>query len=104
VDRGIATKDARTMITADSLRPHYRAFLRPDRVLLTGHSHQAWPDVARAAQLEAFDDAAAHVDHKWGKAFEAADDVRRAVATRIGCEPSEVALGASTHELVSRFL
>lgn len=87
-----------------SLRPHYRAFLRDDRVLLTGHSHQAWPDVARAAQLEAFDDAAAHVDHKWGKAFEAADAVRAAVASRIDCAPGEVALGASTHELVTRFL
>jgi kynureninase len=92
------------MIDPASLRPHYQAFLREGRVLLTGHSHQAWPDVARAAQLEAFDDAAAHVDHKWGKAFEAADDMRRAVAQRIACEPSEVALGASTHELVTRFL
>jgi selenocysteine lyase/cysteine desulfurase len=91
-------------IEARALRRQYSAFLREDRILLTGHSHQAWPDVARAAQLEAFDDAAAHVDHKWGKAFEAAEDVRRAVAVRIGCEPGEVALGASTHELVTRFL
>lgn len=86
------------------LRPHYARFLRPGRILLTGHSHQAWPDVAREAQLEAFDDAAAHVDHKWGAAFEAAEAVRRAVAVRIACEPGEVALGASTHELVARFL
>ena len=92
------------MIDPASLRAHYRAFLREGRLLLTGHSHQAWPDVARAAQLEAFDDAALHVDHKWGKAFEAADDVRRAVATRIACAPDEIALGASTHELVTRFL
>lgn len=87
-----------------SLRPHYSAFLRDGRILLTGHSHQAWPDVAREAQLEAFDDAALHVDHKWGKAFEAADAVRGAVASRIACGPDEVALGASTHELVTRFL
>ena len=87
-----------------SLRPHYGAFLRDGRILLTGHSHQAWPDVARAAQLEAFDDAAEHVDHKWGKAFEAADAVRAAVASRIACSPEEIALGASTHELVTRFL
>ncbi|MBN8610171.1 MAG: aminotransferase class V-fold PLP-dependent enzyme [Deltaproteobacteria bacterium] len=87
-----------------SLRPHYGAFLRDGRILLTGHSHQAWPDVARAAQLEAFDDAAEHVDHKWGKAFEAADAVRSAVASRIACSAEEVALGASTHELVARFL
>jgi selenocysteine lyase/cysteine desulfurase len=91
-------------IVLSALRKHYAAFLREGRFLLTGHSHQAWPDVARAAQLEAFDDAAQHVDHKWSKAFEAADDVRRAVATRIGCEPSEIALASSTHELVVRFL
>ena len=27
------------------------------RVLLTGHSHQAWPDVARDALAQCFDDA-----------------------------------------------
>lgn len=89
---------------ARALRPHYSAFLRDGRILLTGHSHQAWPDVAREAQLEAFDDAATHVDHKWDKAFEAAHAVRAAVASRIACMPDEVALGASTHELVTRFL
>ena len=86
------------------LRAHYTAFLREGRILLTGHSHQAWPDVARAAQLEAFDDAALHVDEKWGPALEAAEDVRRAVATRIQCTPAEVALASNTHELITRFL
>lgn len=86
------------------LRSHYTAFLREGRILLTGHSHQAWPDVAREAQLEAFDDAALHVDDKWGPALEAAEDVRRAVATRIQCLPEEVALASNTHELVTRFL
>lgn len=92
------------MVGPSALRPHYAAFLRPGRILLTGHSHQAWPDVARAAQIEAFDDAAAHVDDKWGPAFEAAEAVRGAVASRIGCTPGEIALAASTHELVTRFL
>lgn len=86
------------------LRAHYTAFLREGRILLTGHSHQAWPDVAREAQLEAFDDAALHVDEKWGPALEAAEDVRRAVATRIQSQPGEVALASNTHELVTRFL
>ena len=88
----------------DGLRTHYKAFLREGRILLTGHSHQAWPDVAREAQLEAFDDAALHVDEKWGPALDAAEDVRKAVATRIGCAPGEVALASNTHELVTRFL
>ena len=86
------------------LRSHYTAFLREGRVLLTGHSHQAWPDVAREAQLEAFDVAALYVDQKWSHASEAAEDVRRAVASRIQCAAAEVALASNTHELVTRFL
>lgn len=87
-----------------ALAPHYRAFLRDDRILLTGHSHQAWPDVARDGMLRAFDDAAREVDDKWGPAFAAAEQVREAVARRIGARADEIALGASTHELVARFL
>lgn len=95
---------APAVIDPRALRPDYAAFLRPDRVLLTGHSHQAWPDVGRGAMLRAFDDAAELVDDKWERAFEAADHVRRAVASRIGAHEGEIALGASTHELVARFL
>jgi selenocysteine lyase/cysteine desulfurase len=87
-----------------ALRAHYTAFLRPGRVLLTGHSHQAWPDVAREGLLEAFEDAAGHVDDKWERAFAAADAVRDAVVARIGGRRDEVALGQNTHELVVRFL
>jgi selenocysteine lyase/cysteine desulfurase len=88
----------------ESLREHYQAFLRADRVLLTGHSHQAWPDRAREGLLEAFDVAAQHVDDKWARAQSVADEVRQGVAERIDARAEDVALGASTHELVSRFL
>ena len=40
-------------------RTHYTRFRVAERLLLTGHSHQAWPDVALEGQLEAFEDAAA---------------------------------------------
>lgn len=86
------------------LRPHYRRFLRDDRVLLTGHSHQAWPDVAAAGLMRAFDDAALHVDDKWSRAAAMADRVRGAVAAQLGAAPDQIALGQSTHELVTRFL
>ncbi|MFN7135058.1 MAG: kynureninase, partial [Myxococcales bacterium] len=88
----------------NALRDHYQAFLRPGRILLTGHSHQGWPDVAREGLLESFDDAALHVDDKWERAFAAADAVREAVAARIGARRGELALAPNTHELVVRFL
>jgi len=87
-----------------ALRPHYASFLREGRVLLTGHSHQGWPDVAREGMTDAFDAAALHVDDKWGEAFAAADAVRENVAAVIGGSASRVALGGSTHELVVRLL
>lgn len=90
--------------TAAQLAPHYRAFLRPGRVLLTGHSHQAWPDAAREGLLESFEDAALAVDHKWERAFAAAEELRVSLAERLGGEASQYALGANTHELVLRFL
>jgi len=92
------------IIDPSALRPHYSAFLRSDRVLMSGHSHQAWPDVAREGLLQCFADAAAHVDDKWASAAAKADDVRAAVVARIGGHPDEIALGANTHELVTRFL
>src|SRR5262249_43023458 len=94
----------RQMIDPSTLRPHYAAFLAPGRVLLTGHSHQAWPDVARAAQTEAFDDAARLADDKWPAAFAAADAVRAYVGRCLDCPPSQIALAANTHELVTRML
>lgn len=87
-----------------ALRAHYRHFLRDGRTLLTGHSHQAWPDVAREALCASFDDAALHVDDKWQRAFEAADAVRAAIGERLGARPRQVALAQNTHELVARLL
>lgn len=92
------------MIDAVKLRKHYQRFLRPDRILLTGHSHQAWPDVARLGLIEAFDDAAEHVDAKWERAMAKATVLREAVAEQIGGAPNEIALAQSSHELVTRFV
>jgi selenocysteine lyase/cysteine desulfurase len=86
------------------LAAHYARFRVAERLLLTGHSHQAWPDVAADGQAEAWDDAATLVDEKWERALEKADRVRAGFARRIGAAPSEIALGQNTHELVTRFL
>jgi kynureninase len=93
-----------TSETATDLARHYSRFKVSERLLLTGHSHQAWPDVAFEGQVEAWNDAAELVDEKWGRAAEKADRVRRGFARLLGGKPEEVALGANTHELVIRFL
>ncbi|HQO27177.1 MAG TPA: kynureninase, partial [Acidobacteriota bacterium] len=86
------------------LAAHYRRFRVGERLLLTGHSHQAWPDCGFEGQLRAWLDAAEWVDDKWARAFEQADAVRRGFARLLDDPGSDIALGASTHELLLRFL
>ncbi|UMP01086.1 kynureninase [Amycolatopsis sp. EV170708-02-1] len=88
----------------NALAEHYKAFGVADRILLTGHSHQAWPDVAREGLLEAFADAAEEVDTKWDRAFAKADEMRAGFRALLGDPHGAIALGASTHDLVIRFL
>lgn len=88
----------------NALAPFYRRFDVERRVLLTGHSHQAWPDCCREAQLEAWDDAALHVDDKWARAAHKAQAVRDGFTRLLDDEHGEIALGCNTHELLTRFL
>ncbi len=90
--------------TPNVLAPHYARFRVSERLLLTGHSHQAWPDVGLAAQSEAWLDAAELVDDKWGKAFAKADQVKAGFARLLGDAGGGIALGANTHELLVRLL
>jgi kynureninase len=86
------------------LARHYSRFRVAERHLLTGHSHQAWPDIAFAAQQQAWLDAAELVDDKWERAEARADDVRAGFAALLGDAPANIALGQNTHELVTRWL
>jgi selenocysteine lyase/cysteine desulfurase len=61
---------------AHKLIPHYSYFNVGERLLFTGHSHQAWPDVAREGQLEYFDVCAREVDNKWEAAAEKTEILR----------------------------
>lgn len=90
--------------TPNALAPHYSQFRVAERLLLTGHSHQAWPDVGFAAQQQAWRDAAELVDDKWERAFAMADRVRAGFARLLDDPGGTIALGANTHELVVRFL
>jgi kynureninase len=88
----------------NALAPSYARFRVAERLLLTGHSHQAWPDRSLAGQVRAWEDAAEAVDAKWERAFAMAERVRRGFAAMLEDRDGDYALGANTHELVVRFL
>jgi kynureninase len=88
----------------NALAPDYSEFQVGERLLLTGHSHQAWPDRGFDGQARAWRDAAKHVDQKWELAFAAAERVRQGYATLLDDASERIALGANTHELLVRFL
>ena len=88
----------------NSLAPHYSSFRVAGRLLLTGHSHQAWPDVAFEGHKQAWLDAAEFVDDKWARAEAQANAVRAGFARLLGDRTGTIALGNSTHELVIRVL
>jgi selenocysteine lyase/cysteine desulfurase len=100
-DRALLDSLARS---PNALAPHYRRFRVEDRLLLSGHSHQAWPDVAREGLVAAFDDAADAVDDKWERAFARAEDVRDALRVWLDEPGAEIALAESTHELLIKLL
>ncbi|NUP05253.1 MAG: aminotransferase class V-fold PLP-dependent enzyme [Polyangiaceae bacterium] len=101
------TSSVPTFSTA-ALREAYKSFLgaAAGHVLLTGHSHQAWPDAAKEALARCFDDAARFVDEKWGEAvFPLADRVGSKILARLGfAEDDPITFGSNTHELVYRLL
>ena len=88
----------------NALAPHYSRFGVSERLLLTGHSHQAWPDCGFDGHQAAWLDAARYVDDKWEHAFDQAERVREGFARLLGDAGGGIALAASTHELVVRLL
>jgi selenocysteine lyase/cysteine desulfurase len=88
----------------NALAPHYSRFKVSERLLLTGHSHQAWPDCGFDGQAKAWLDAAEYVDDKWDAAFAEADKVRAGFRHLLGGIDGDIALGANTHELIVRLL
>lgn len=87
-----------------ALAADYSRFRVTERVLLTGHSHQAWPDVAFEAQQQAWLDAAELVDDKWERAAAVADEVCDGWRRLLNEPEAEIALAQNTHDLVTRLL
>ncbi len=91
-------------LLANQLSPHYRCFDVANRLLFTGHSHQAWPDVAREGQLEAFDWAATRVDDKWQRALAKVDQLRDYLRHWYEDDSGLYCLGQNTHMLLCSWL
>ncbi|MDE3003962.1 MAG: aminotransferase class V-fold PLP-dependent enzyme [Gemmatimonadota bacterium] len=97
------------MTSADSEHPtplaaHYTHFDVANRLLLTGHSHQAWPDVAFEGQKQAWLDAAAMADGKWDAVYEKVTRVVSGYRMLMGGCTGDMTLETNTHSLVIRFL
>jgi kynureninase len=90
--------------TPNALAPLYSQFRVAERLLLTGHSHQAWPDRGFEGQCQAWRDAATLVDDKWEAAFATADRVRRGLAQWLDDPGATIALGENTHDLIVKFI
>lgn len=88
----------------NALAGEYSRFRVAERLLLTGHSHQAWPDCGFAAQSQAWLDAAEFVDDKWPHVFAKVEQVQRGYARLLGEPAADIAIGQNTLELVLRFL
>lgn len=58
------------------LQPHYSKFNVANRLLFTGHSHQAWPDVAFDGIQEYIEMVPKQVDKKWDFGFEKTEIMR----------------------------
>lgn len=61
---------------ARELQPHYTRFDVANRLLFTGHSHQAWPDAAFDGLEEYGQMVAKEVDNKWQTGFEKTEILR----------------------------
>jgi kynureninase len=78
----------------------------PERLHFTAHSHHYWPDVARDAQIKAWDDAARLADDKWGAVLDTLwRDVGAGIARHLGLADATTLVPApNTHEFVNRLL
>ncbi|HKJ34862.1 MAG TPA: hypothetical protein VKA34_23770 [Balneolales bacterium] len=89
---------------ANKLASHYSYFNVSERLLFTGHSHQAWPDIAFEGLKEAFLTAADEVDKKWTSAFKKTEIMRRYLRNFYDDPMGHYSLSQSTHDLIIRWL
>lgn len=88
----------------NALAPDYSHAGVSARIMLTGHLHQAVPDIAEKAYQEHWDCLNKYGDERWDLVFEKSDRVREGFALCIEGHRENIALGSSVHELFVRFL
>lgn len=86
------------------LQPHYSRFNVSNRILLTGHSHQSWPDVAFEGLKESYRVAADKVDLKWEAAFSKTEKLRGYLRNYYDDPEGLYCLGQNTHQLLVSWL
>ena len=86
------------------LSKYYSDFKVSDRILLTGHSHQAQPDCAKEGIIQCWKDASELADDKWENVFAVADKIRIHLAELLDDDKDNIVLGQNTHDLILRFL
>ncbi|MDX1586477.1 MAG: DegT/DnrJ/EryC1/StrS family aminotransferase [Balneolaceae bacterium] len=89
---------------ATRLAPHYSHFDVSNRLLFSGHSHQAWPDVALEGLKESFHTAATEVDTKWDTAFEKTEVLRQYLREFYDDPNGYYCLAENTHLLLVSWL
>ena len=89
---------------AHQLAPHYQRFDVANRLLFTGHSHQAWPDVAETGLLDCFANAARDVDEKWAEAFAKVERLRSYLRDWYSDPDGYYCLAENTHILLVSWL
>ena len=93
-----------TDIYSEKLSRHYKKFDVANRLLFTGHSHQAWPDIALDGLLEGFDVAARLVDTKWDRVFEKIEIMRSYLRKYYDDPNGSYTHCENTHHLIVRWL
>lgn len=88
----------------NKLAEHYTDFDVANKLLLTGHSHQAWPNVAKVGHIEAYNDAALLLDKKWERAYVKSEKVKQGYKRILNDKTGNIALASNTHDVVLKFL
>lgn len=92
------------LVKPNKLAKHYTKFDVQNKLLFTGHSHQAWPDKAFDGMLEYHQDAAELADNKWDRASAKVERVKLAYRKVLGDSSGYITIAQNTHEVLLRFL